>query len=599
MMNEKNAAARRAADWLLPLLCALSAAWAVQFSYGAAAADRGQGVTDVLLTVALYLLFLYRRRACVSRVAARRARILSAVFVLLTAVGGDWLTHMRYDAFTDVPLYVAYYLNAFVGTWLLFTCGLSLAFSLAEGAPAVGSAPRDGRRARRTFLVSFAVCAAVYFIFLLNQYPGAMESDHMRQLSALLNGVYENRNPLVNSLIVYGCVSLVTALGGSMNAGVFLYSVVQLLFLAAVFGYAVSLLYRVGCRRWAVIAALVFYAAVPYNIFYSYGMWKDSFFTGWLLLTVLKAWSFSVREKEGARVRPLDYALLFFAALMASLSRNSGWSALLAFAPCLLLIKRPFAGKAALVTGGAVAAALVLMGPVYRALGVVPTADSITAACVPLQQIGRVIVEDKPLTDEEAALIDAVADRDAIRDTFDPMVADPMKDAVYPHIETLDAHMSDYVRLWLRLGAKYPLTYFRAYKDLLRMYYDPNVSSEVAYKWVYQNDFGVYRDPKLLPGLDFGYYESWLELPALNLLKRPGAILWCLLALWQVCALRGCRRMRVWYVPFLAVYAGLFFTAPVALFRYVYSAAAALPLYFVFPFCGDRPPADGALPPLP
>ncbi len=571
---------------LTALFCACSASWAIQFHYGLAAADRGQGFVDLILVSALYLLFMLRQRADVGRPAAIRARVLSAGFVLLLAVGGDWLSHMRYDVFTDVPLYIAYYLNAFVGTFFLFSCALSLVLTWAAKADPLSMEKPALSAARRIFLASFAACAAIYLVLLLNQYPGAMESDHMRQLKALLNGVVENRNPLVNSALVYGCVSLVTALGGSMNAGVFLYSVVQLLFLASVFAYGVTLVYRAGYRKGIVLGALLFYALVPYNIFYSYGMWKDAFFAGWLLLTVFKAWSLLIRRREGRAVRTVDYALLFLCALMASLSRNSGWSALIVFAPCLLLLKaeKTLCRRAAISALAGAALAIVVMGPVYSAFGVIPTADSITPICVPLQQVGQVIAEEKPLTEEEAALIDAVADREQIKETFDPYVADPMKDALYPSIEAFDANKSAYARLWLTLGARYPLTYFRAYKNLMRMYYDPDLSSEVAYKWVYENDFGVYRDPKLLPALDFGYYESVLELPVLNLLKRPGAILWCMLACWQLCALTGRRRMRVMYVPFFMVFVGLFFTAPVALFRYVYSVAACLPLYLLWPY---------------
>lgn len=577
---------RKQQNTWLTILMALSGAWAMDLHFGLSAADRGQGVFDLLLTAGLFLLFrLFRARTYQKTVRVRSA-ILGAVFVVLLAVGGDWFSAMRYGKFTNVPLYLLYYVNGFFGTFLLFYFGLCfLMTQLAQASPYATASPQK-TIVRRIFLGTFVLCAAVYFVFLLNQYPGSMESDHMRQLKHLLSGTLENRNPLINSLLVWGCVKLALLMGGSMNSGVFLYSILQLLLLSATFAYGVSLLYRAGMKKWILIASTLFCALVPYNIFYSYGMWKDTFFAIWLLMTVWKMLSLLLKNREGERISGWDWLLLFGCALVCSLSRNSGWSALMLLGVCLFFVLNRSALRLPM-TGcilGGVALALLLMGPVFTALGVAPTADSVSASCIPLQQVGQVLVDEKELTEEERALIDAVVNVEQVKATFDPTCADPMKDAIYPKIAVFDGNKSDYVRLWLELGRKYPLTYLRAYKNLLRMYYDPNVSSEVAYKWIYENDFGVYRDSKLLPQLDFGYYETLLELPTVNLVKRPGAILWWMLILWQVCALRKSRRSRLLFLPFLAVFGGLFFTAPVALFRYVYSAAAALPFLCCWPY---------------
>ena len=568
------------------VLMAASATWAMQLHYGLAAADRGAGLVDLAIGTGAYLLFTLRGKTDADKGARTRSLALAAFFTLLLACCDSWFSTLRYESFTDPFLYTAYYGNAFLGTCLLLWCGISLLLDYGMRATPFMDTPVDESRVRRAFFGTFALCAAVYFVFLLNQYPGSMESDHMRQLLHLLEGKYDNRNPLVNSLCVYGCTQLARALGGSMNAGVFLYSILQLTLVSAVFAFGVSLAARAGFRSWIVRAVACFCALAPYNIFYSYGMWKDTFFAAWLLLSIFAVWSILIKSKSGARVRAFDYALLFIASLIASLSRNSGWSALLIWLPCCfaLLSALPVRKWVCVMTGGGVALALLIMGPVYTALGVEKTADSITAVCVPLQQVASVLVNEKALTAEERALIEALAPVEAIVDAYDPVCADPMKELLYPAIDTLDANIGAYGRLWARLGFRYPLTYARAYLALMRMYVDPNVSSEVAYKWIYSNDFGVYRDPKLLPALDFGYYEAILELPALNLVKRPGAILWSMLVLWQLCALRGNRRARLLYIPLLAVFAGLFVTAPVALFRYVYSSAACLPFLFLWPF---------------
>lgn len=572
--------------WWLRLLMAASGAWAVQFAYHLVPADRDAGVVDVLVTAGLYLLFTLYGRTSVERGIRRRAGLTAAAFVLVLAGCDGWLSSLRYEHFSDPFFYTAYYINAFVGLFLLFYAAIALLLTRAAAAPFCGPIPADGvRRARKVFFVSFCVCALIYLLFLFNQYPGSMESDHMRQLKSMLESRFDNRNPLVNSLLVLGCVRLAQAFGGSMNVGVFCYGVVQLLLLAAVFAFGVSRTARAGFPKWVTVSALLFYALVPYNIFYSYGMWKDSFFAAWLLLTVFLLWNVLIKRKAGERVTAFDWAALGVSALLASLSRNSGWSALLLTLPFLLLWKdRALRRGAALALGGGVALSLLLMGPVYSALGVDKTADSITVSCIPLQQIGAVIANGKELSPEQERLLADVVALSDVKEQYDPACADPMKDLLYPRIATLNANLGAYAKLWVQLGVRYPMTYLRAYLAQVRMYIDPNASSETAYKWIYQNDFGVYRDPKLLPGVDFGYYESLLELPVLNLLKRPGAVLWSIVLLLQLCVLRKNGRMSLLYLPLLAVFFGLFLTVPVALMRYVYSVMACMPFLFLWPF---------------
>ena len=580
---------RNRLPWWARLVMAASAAWACQHAYGLPAADRDAGLVDVLLTAGLYLLFTLYGGGPIAPNVKKRAAFTSLAFVLVLAGCGGWFSAIRYESFTDPFLYTVYYLNAFAGMFLLLYCGLSLVMErLSKAAPIMGTGADAPGRARGTFWLCFGLCMAIYLVFLLNQYPGSMESDHMRQLKSVLEARYDNRNPLVSSLLVLGCVRLAQAFGGSMNGGLFVYSIVQMTLMASVFAFGCSLSVKAGFPRWVTTLAILFYALTPYNIFYSYGMWKDSFFAAWMLLSIFQVWNVVIREKAGQRIAALHWAALAATALMCSLSRNSGWSALLAWTPFLyLLLRKPYRAvgkKLAFAVAGGVAMALALMGPVYSALGVEETADSITAACIPLQQVGAVLVAEKALTPEEEALIAQVVSIQAVKERFDPACADPMKELLYPSIETLDANLGAYVKLWLELGFRYPMTYLRAYVNQVRMYIDPNVSSETAYKWIYPNELGVYRDPKLLPSLDFGYYENWLELPGVNLIKRPGAILWAMVVLWQLCALRGNKGARLLYIPLLAVYGGLFLTVPVALFRYVYSAAACLPFLLMWPF---------------
>ncbi len=563
------------------IVAACSCMWALQFHYGLSAVNRGQGWVDLILTAAMFLLLSKCASADADYMASRHSAILGAVFTMLLAIGGGWADKMRYGQFTSVLIYLCYYANAFVGTFIVLYSCIRFVLYQAQGVVLVP----EKLNSAQWFWKAFLMCMLVWTVFLLNQYPGAMESDHMRQLLHILEGKLDNRNPLISSLLVYVFFQLARTIGLTPNAGIFLYSIFQIILLSGVFAYGISLFAREGMPRRILTVLCLFCALVPYNVFYSYGMWKDTLFAVFLLYTVFSCADLWLLSGKGIRIPLLRYCILAVFALLCGLSRNSGLFSLIVMIPSVLFFLRKRSVKKGLSISLAVglAVSLLISGPGFARIGVELSSDTVYASCVPLQQVGRVLVDRKEMTDTEWKMINDVLDPEAVRSTYDPACADPMKDAVR-NASFLSEHKADYLKLWLRLGMRYPMTYYRAYRDLMRMYYDPDVSSEVSYRWIYPNSFGVFRDPKLLPGLDFAYYEAILEFPVLNLLRRPGALLWSFMILWSICMLRRRKEAIAFLVPFLAVYLGLFLTAPVALFRYVYSCFAAAPFLFLLPF---------------
>ena len=413
-----------------------------------------------------------------------------------------------------------------------------------------------------------------------------MESDHMRQLLHLTKGIWENKNPLISSILVYGCYKSALFLGWTPNTGLFLYSILQIIILALAVSYGTFIMAREGYGKRYLLPLCLFNAAVPYNVFYSYGMWKDTLFAILMLLTVLESVDLYLLSKNNIPFSGIRYFILAITALCCGLSRNSGMFSILIMIPSLLLMlhtdKLKYRMAGALLTGLIIS--ILISGPVFRELGIELSTDTVYASSVPLQQIGRIITEEKEISEEERKMLEAVIDLQTVRDSYDPVCADPMKDAVSDSSSYLAEHRLEYLKLWFELGKKHPLTYYRAYRDLMRMYYDPNVSSEVSYRWIYENSLGIYRDPKLLPKADFAYYEQILELPAVNLLQRPGALLWGLLILASILINRRLKERIAFLIPFLGIYLGLFLTAPVALFRYVYACFLAAPFLLMIAF---------------
>ena len=436
---------------------------------------------------------------------------------------------------------------------------------------------------RQLYMLSFAAFWGIYLLFLLNEYPGSLSCDTPAQLAEALGAkAYENANPAIHTLVLSIFVRIGILLRGDVNSGVALYTVFQFTFAAAVFAYAVMTIYRKGYNRDVVIFAFLFYGFVPYNIIYATGMWKDTFFAVLFLWLITYTWN-CVEERKLHR-----YPVLFLLAMLTSLARNSGWSALLFFgiAMGILGIRRfPYLRKisASILLG--VLSALVTITSVYPMLGIQDNGGITVALSVPLQQVARVVAYGGEMTGHELECVDAIVATDKIPELYDESISDPIKWEASANEQILKENWLEYLKIWVKIGLRNPKYYLDAYIALTNDYWHPNCTGWTWDVRIFENSFGVERQPVLLPDLEFDQVLDRIQytLPGLSLFSSSGAILWLILICLGYASLRKNHLAILFFIPVLAVYLGLLITSPAALFRYVYCVAVCIPLYLCFP----------------
>ena len=137
----------------------------------------------------------------------------------------------------------------------------------------------------------------------------------------------------------------------------------------------------------------------------------------------------------------------------------------------------------------------ILKRPVLQVLGVVQP-DSLESLSIPMQQISRVVVENKDsLSKEEKELINSVADLDRIAEEYNPIIHDPIKALVRfeGDKDAITNNKINYIKLYLALGIKYPSAYLRAWVDQTKGYWNGGYS---YWKWsdeVSTNEYGIER----------------------------------------------------------------------------------------------------------
>ena len=192
-------------------------------------------------------------------------------------------------------------------------------------------------------------------------------------------------------------------------------------------------------------------------------------FSGWITGFCVTLWR--LLQKEKAAIRAWEIVLLFLFALAASLFRNKCYYAFLLLFPLLFMQFRKKNRWVQAMPVVVFAIALFIDGPLFSALSI-KHSDSVEALSIPAQHIARVISDGHELTDEQRELLSHAVDIDAVAETYNENVSDPIKNLIRitGDVEYIDAHKSEYFKLWLELGIKYPGAYLRAQIDQTKGY---------------------------------------------------------------------------------------------------------------------------------
>ena len=214
----------------------------------------------------------------------------------------------------------------------------------------------------------------------------------------------------------------------------------------------------------------------------------------------------------------------------------------------------------------------------------IPGPDFTESLSVPLQQVARVQVNDRPVDSEDLAMIDNVIDRTYIHELYAPDFADNIKELVRAgHPEILEGHKSEYFGLWLRLGLKYPGDYIAAWYDLAGGYIYTNVNYKVGdVDGIMPNVHDLQWSP-IIGGKFIKVKEILIKLqdfmPIYGILFTVAIYTWAL-GLSFIYAVSH-KKSVLLQTLMLLIMGTLLIAAPVVDFRYAYAMVMTWPLWFV------------------
>lgn len=326
-------------------------------------------------------------------------------------------------------------------------------------------------------------------ILLLCKYPGNLTPDSFTSIRQSLRGQYSNHHPFYYTMVIKFFLEL--GRGKDINFSVALYSIFQIIFMAACFSFVIVTLYQMNISLKLIWGCWIWYAIMPFYILFSFTMWKDVMFGGFILVFIISL--FRVLNDIG-RYRITNYSTLIVGSIGTCLFRSNGWFVFVLTFLCFVLMYWKTKKKLCGIFVFVIIFTYILENPVLDALGVTPT-GIVDYLSVPAQQIARVITDCDDIDREHIEMLSKIIDVEAIPDAYKPTLSDPLKDLIKQsgQEEYLAEHKSEYFKLYLAIGITHPVKYVEAWIDLTRGYWNGGYE---ALGWdgrVRANDFGVER----------------------------------------------------------------------------------------------------------
>lgn len=447
----------------------------------------------------------------------------------------------------------------------------------------------------QVFWVVWAIIFAVWMLTFLATYPGIYGYDSIFQVDSYAKHSVNTHHPIIHTyLLGFFVITIGQKMLGSVDTGMALYSIFQMLCMSAIFSCLYTTYIRKRVRRvWAIVSILL-YAVLPVNALMAISSTKDVLFAGLfslmimlLLMTVEKSerlenWKFCLILIVVSEIciwfRNQEIYVFGLGMLVSILALKKYWKRLL-----MILLT--------VVVGYGI-----YSGPVTN-LVAHKNGDSINEMMsIPCVQLSRSMAYNSDeLTDEEKQLIEKYIPNFGVYESIEA-ISDGMKNTFQSDL--FKDNPKEFIGLWLKVGKEHPITYIDAFARITIgwWYPDMNYRDSKAYHpyWEYdstgqdgrfQDYILVQRKPvaglkKLTSFLEkLSYDNSYQKAPIISMLFSSGCMVWgvfiyCATVIYQ----KRYKHLLV-AVFVLALWLTLL-VGPVVLYRYAYPIAVIEPLLF-------------------
>lgn len=402
-----------------------------------------------------------------------------------------------------------------------------------------GKEKRDGLSGKKRVALLVCFFLLCWIPVFLAVYPGFFVYDAQDELIQVQTRNFTTHHPLPHVLLLGGVILAVNKLTGSYNAGIAVYTLLQMCLMSGVFTYVVSYMKKCRIKRAFRVAVSLYFGFFPVIVMFVLCSAKDGIFTGAMLLLLIALYEMG-KEKEKFFAGWKKPLFLFASAFVMMCFRHNGMYAFLVLSPLLFFYMKGCRKKVGMLLAAIFAAYFLFSAGLTAILGA-EDSENQEMLTVPIQQMARVYRYDKEsLTEEEMETLYEIIPEDALR-FYTPKVSDGVK--IWFRNDAFAENPAKYGRLWLKLGLKHPFTYLNAWFMTSYGFWYPDTVIDVyrgnsVFTFTYEDSsfFGYEveqpgtRESKL-PWLDGFYRMLSLEIaqqrvPLISMLFSPGFLFW-------------------------------------------------------------------------
>ena len=449
-------------------------------------------------------------------------------------------------------------------------------------------------------VLSVAVRALVIFLlylpFFLRYCPGLFFGDTFSSFAQIMGwNLLSNHHPVAFTMMMAACIKIAGLMGMGPSAGAALLTVFQMACVASMFGYlSIWVTSRLGVSsRWSWLL-VAFFGLSRYCALYSVALWKDPLFSCCLVLVVtMLADAVMGKGSWSSVLRLLVFGAL---ALGVMLLRNNGLyicAALFVALAIVAVLNRlgriaPMepAPRLAVSLGLAFVTCLVITGPVYSAMGVVPS-EAVESAGIPLAQMARVAALDGDMSESDRSYMNELLPLDRYKEVYRPSLIDPLK-----WNEDFNAeHLVDgFWTHWASMLSRNPSIFFEAWELQTFGFWAPNVKGAdgLPENFLMGAPYNLVADAEASAGVAFRNLlaplgDSVDVVIGLSAWSISGAaVFWLLMFSAVLLVSHGRARFALPLLPFLLLYGTLFIASPIWYWpRYIVAAQFGLPVVLV------------------
>lgn len=391
--------------------------------------------------------------------------IFSAIFSIIFVLGHFLYAHESFDVTKYTPSELFVYFSYFIILWGIF---LILFVWFKQEVLDKISIQRKvflNNISDKKFFLLTSVAIFICYIPIIVLSTSTLSFDSWTDINQIMSGNQLNDE---RSIIFIGFITIFLKAGsllGDMWLGITLFSIIQSMILATIFGFVITWMRKEKVSKFTIGAAFIFYAILPINSLAGIILWRDILFSGFgllLLILLRKLWL----EKNAFFTIKNITAFILLSFLFCTW-RSNGFYAYIFFLfifACILLFKHRAWHVNVKSLYATLLAPLVLFG-IYSMIVTSMTLSSENNSKfmygIPVQQIARTIkYHSGTISQTDKDAINKLFNRD-LSVIYNPNLSDPVRDSM--DYSEFSANKEEYIKLWLRLGASHKKTYLAAF----------------------------------------------------------------------------------------------------------------------------------------